>query len=163
MGLRLGEVMVAQGLLTEHQVQQVLHHQKHAHRPFGVLAEDLFGISEDEVERAWVAQYASLTRHVNPGEEKIDAEALRLIDRRQAWQFKVLPLRFDGDELMIATTAEHLVRALRFASRCVPRACYFVLTEPRALGESLVKYFPMAGMTPDCVDKPLRVPVAKAV
>ncbi|MFM9957199.1 MAG: hypothetical protein ACKVZJ_03920 [Phycisphaerales bacterium] len=162
MGLRLGEVMVAQGLLTEHQVQQILHHQRHAHRPFGVLAEDLFGISEDEVERAWVAQYASLTRQINPHDEKIDPEALRLVDRRQAWQFRVLPIRFDGDELMIATTPEHLVRALRFASRCVPRPCYFVLTDSRHLGDALVRYFPMAGMTAESVDKPFRVPVAKA-
>jgi len=161
MGLRLGEVMVAQGLLTEHQVQQVLHQQKHAHRPFGVLAEDLFGISEDEVEKAWVAQYASLTRHVVPTDEKIDPEALRLIDRRQAWQFRVLPMRFDGDEVMIATTSEHLVRALRFASRCVPCPCYFVLTEARLLGDALVRYFPMAGMLADSVDKPLRL-AAKA-
>lgn len=161
MGLRLGEVMIAQGLLTENQVQQILHHQKHAHRPFGVLAEDLFGISEDEVERAWVAQYASLTRQITPAEERLEDSALRLVDRRQAWQFRVLPMRFDGDELMIATTPDHLVRALRFASRCIPRPCYFVLTDSRQLGEALVKYYPMAGMTADSVDKPLRMPLAQ--
>lgn len=161
MGLRLGEVMIAQGLLNEQQVQLILHHQKHAHRPFGVLAEDLFGISEDEVERAWVAQYASLTRHVDPGQESLDEGALRMVDRRQAWQFRVLPMRFDGDELMIATTPEHLVRALRFASRCIPRACYFVLTDTKQLGEALVKHFPMAGMTAESVDRPFRMAVSQ--
>ena len=147
MSIRLGEVMIAQGLLTEAQVEQVLNMQRSAHRPFGVLAEDLFGISEDEVERAWVQQYATLTRHVNPLDMRPDPDALRTIDRRQAWQFKVMPLKFDGDELMIATTTDHLVRALRFASRCITRPCFFVLSEAANLGEALEQWYPLAGMT----------------
>jgi len=74
-----------------------------------------------------------------------------LISRRQAWQFRVLPLRFDGRELMLVTTRTHLCRALRFATAvmCVP--VYLVLATPAALGEALCRHYPLPGMTPQSV------------
>ncbi|MBL0927030.1 MAG: hypothetical protein IBJ11_05170 [Phycisphaerales bacterium] len=147
MPIRLGEVLVRQGLLTSEQVAQILEEQSRSQRPFGLLAEKLFGLSERDIERAWAEQYAVLSGTIDPRTEKTDPAALGAVDRRQAWQFRVLPLRFDGAELMLATTKENLPRALRFASRCLDRPCYLVVTEPELLGEALVRHYPMPGMT----------------
>lgn len=149
--VRIGEVMIEHGLLSREQVEVILREQQTLRRPFGELAERLFGVSDKAVERAWAHQYAHLTEHIDPRKEPIDAEVLALVDRRQAWQFRVLPIRRDGREVMIATVLEHLPRALRFAMRQFRAPCYFVLAKPVALGEALVKHYPMGGMTPDAI------------
>lgn len=147
MSVRIGEVLIQRGVLSRPQVDRVLEEQQLRHRPFGELAETLFGIDPTDIEHAWVEQYTRITRHIDVRKEKVDPEAMRLIDRRQAWQFRVLPLRFDGRELMVATTADNLCRALRFVSRCLTTPCYLVLTEAQSLGDALAHYFPLAGLT----------------
>ena len=67
------------------------------------------------------------------------------------YRLEVLPIRFDGSELMVCTTEHYLVRALRFAGWRIRAQCYFVMAEPRALGEALTRYYPMAGMSPDVI------------
>lgn len=152
MSVRIGEVMIQRGLLTAEQVSRILEEQSSRHRPFGELAERMFGVDPADVEQAWVEQYASITRKVNVLREATDERAMKLVDRRQAWQFRVLPLRFDGPELMVATTAENLTRALRFVSRCLTVPCYLVLTEGKWLGEALATHFPMGGLNASSID-----------
>ncbi len=151
MGVRLGEVMVRRGILTEDQVQSILREQAVSRRPFGELAEELFGVCAKAVEQAWAAQYEAITEHVDPRDLSIDRAVLCLIDRRQAWQFRILPVRRDGRELMVATVTEWLPRALRFSIRHFVEPCYFVLARPEHLGEALMTHFPMEGMTPESI------------
>lgn len=149
--LRLGDLLVRMGVLTPGQRDDVLRRQRTEPRPFGVLAERMFGVQPAAVEEAWAEQFSGLTAHVDPRREPIDPEVLPVIDRRQAWQFRVLPLRMDGGDLVLCTTREHLVRALKFAGWRVIHPCHFVLAEPRALGEALVRHYRLDGMTPDMV------------
>ena len=151
MTIRLGDLLVKRGAISTAQRDAILDYQRLTGRPFGELAEKLFAVREGDIEQAWAEQYAGLARVVDPRAENIDPEVLPLIDRRQAWQFRMLPLRFDGQELMVCTTERHLVRALRFAGWKIRAQCYFVIAESQALGEALTRYYPMAGMSPDVV------------
>jgi hypothetical protein len=151
MTVRLGDLLVRKGVLTEAQRRKVVEYQQSMARPFGELAERLFGVKPSEIEEAWAEQYAELTRHVDPLAEDIDPEVLPLIDRRQAWQFRFLPLRLDGQELMACTTRENLARALKFAGWRVVDPCFLVVAEPEALGRALMKFYPLGGMTPEMV------------
>lgn len=150
--MRLGELLVQVGVLTATQIDHILSVQRETGEPFGVLCERLAGVDPVAVEEAWATQYAQLTRHVDPALESFDPEATGLVTRRQAWQFRVLPIRFDDEELMLATTRRHLRRALRFATNVLVVPVYPVLTEPLALGEGLCRHFPLPGMTPASVD-----------
>lgn len=145
--IRIGEVLVQRGVLNSAQVKAVLDEQERSHRPFGELAENMYGIDPTDIEQAWVEQYARLTAHIDILEETSDPRATGMIDRRQAWQFRVVPIRFDGHELMVATTAENLCRALRFVTRCLASPCYIVITEAEKLGEALERRFPLKGMS----------------
>ncbi|RMD65313.1 MAG: hypothetical protein D6824_02835 [Planctomycetota bacterium] len=147
MAVRLGEAMVQLGLLSEEQVETILEEQRRDHRPFGDLAERLFGVDPAAVDRAWAEQYASIAHSVDPRQERYDREALQLVSARQAWQFRVLPIRRDGGEIMVATTKRDLPRALRFAMRRFALPVYFVIAEAEALGEALEDRFPFAGMS----------------
>lgn len=158
--IRLGDLLVRHGDLTPAQRDQILTAQRDLGRPFGVLAEKMFGVKPEAVERAWAAQYASIAPNIDPRVERVDPDALALVERRQAWQFHVLPMRFVSpeenslaatDELMVCTTQDSLVRALRFMGWRLGHFCRFVLADPVELGEALMRHYPMAGMKPDDV------------
>jgi hypothetical protein len=151
MELRLGELLVESGVLNERQVQEILDRQQDSAEPFGLLAERLFRVDPGAIEAAWARQYASLTRTIDPEVEVFDEKALELVTRRQAWQFRVLPVRFEPRELMMATTQVHLRRALRFATNVIGIPVFLVMAEPGALGRALCRHYPMPGMTPTSV------------
>jgi len=144
--------MVEQGVLSEQQVQDVLAEQQRAKRPFGVLAEQMFGIDPAVIESSWSQQYARLTRRIDLNVEAFEPRATEMISRRQAWQFHVVPVRFDGSELMIATTVDHLPRALRFANNVIGLPVYFVMTDRDALMTALNRHYSIAGMNEKTVD-----------
>lgn len=146
--LRLGDLLVERGTLTPEQRDAVVEYQRHSGRPFGELAERLFGVSGSAVEEAWADQYAANATLVDPRAEPVEPEALALIERRQAWQFRVLPLRQERGDLIVCTTKANLVRALRFVGWRIKEPCFLVLSRPEPLGEALQRYYPMPGMTP---------------
>lgn len=152
MEFRLGQVLVEQGVLTADQVQTILEQQQKSGEPFGLLCERIFDVEPEAVETAWAVQYARLTRTIDPDAETFDPRALELVTRRQAWQFRILPVRFDGHELMVATTERHLRRALRFAVNVIGIPVYFVMAEPMRLGAALCRYYELPGFTPASID-----------
>lgn len=152
MEVRLGQLLIEKGVLTADQAQQVLAEQERSGEPFGLLCERLFSVDEEAVEQAWAHQYAKLSRAVDPLQEIVEKRALELITRRQAWQFRILPLRFDGHELMMATTQQHLRRALRFTTAIMGVPVYLVMAAPAALGQALCRYYPLPGMTPSSIE-----------
>jgi type IV pilus assembly protein PilB len=148
-GLRLGEILVNRGLLTQAQVDEVLAQQAKTGRPFGDLAERLFGISPADVEHAWAEQLTCITEHVDPSREVVERDVCTLISSRQAWQFGLLPMRRENGELVVATTQEHLPRASRFVAWSIAAPVLFVIAERRALEKALQKHQPFPGMTLD--------------
>ncbi|UCD76871.1 MAG: hypothetical protein JSV91_08070 [Phycisphaerales bacterium] len=152
---RLGQLLVTRGVLTTAQLSLALERQECTGEPLGLICERWFGVPPQEIEAAWAAQYAGLTRTIDPSVEVYEERALELVTRRQAWQFRILPLRFDTHELMMATTQRHLPRALRFATSVIGVPAFFVLAEPEALGRALCRHYPLPGMTPGSVDDDL--------
>ena len=151
--LHLGELLVKQGVLSESQRDEILAAQHSRGGPFGVIAEEMFGICPAAVEKAWAEQYATFAPHLDPRTQNISPRALETITRRQAWQFCILPIELHGEDLLACTTQEHLTRALKFAGWRLGHSCQFVLAEPAHLGEALCRHYPMAGMTSDSICK----------
>ncbi|MDP7069773.1 MAG: hypothetical protein QF561_00295 [Phycisphaerales bacterium] len=145
MELRLGHLLVRKGLLESDQVDRVLREQDRTGEPFGAMCERLFGVDPKDVEQAWADQYASLTQTILLRDEPLDAIALARLSRRQAWQFGALPMRWDGGELMVATTPDLLVRAHRFVSRTIESPVFFVMTSREDLAAALQRVYPLPG------------------
>ncbi|VAX42052.1 hypothetical protein MNBD_PLANCTO03-1969 [hydrothermal vent metagenome] len=145
MRIRLGDVLVRLGVLSEEQRGRVVEAQGASGRPFGVLAEEMFGVPPKAVERAWAVQYADLTGRVRLAEERADAGVLSRVERRQAWQFQIVPMRVESGELVIATTEPALPRAMRFVGWVLGEEASFVIAEEEDLLARLSEVYPMPG------------------
>ena len=141
-GIQIGQLLIEQGVLSRKQVEHVLQVQKMSHRPFGDLAERLYGISPKAVEDAWVEQYIRTVGTVDLDQVQIDADCLRSLNRRQAWQFHLLPISRDP-ELNLATSAENLVRTVNFSSRSLDEPVHILIAERGQLREFLMKHYPV--------------------
>src|SRR5437764_15054961 len=108
----MGQLLVEQGVLTATQVQQILEAQKTSHRPFGDLAERLFGVDPHAIEDAWVEQYLRTTGVVNLDEVRIDTDWPRLLNRRHGWSVHPLPTDREGADPATATCPENVVRGV---------------------------------------------------
>ena len=157
-GIQIGQLLVEQGVLTAKQVEQIIKVQQTSQRPFGDLAERLFGIDPRAVEDAWVEQYIRTVGVVDLSQLQIETEALRVLNRRQAWQFHLLPINRDPQpapapdvndlpaavsNLNIATSGENLVRAVNFAVRKLEDPIHFLIAERDQLREFLMKHYPV--------------------
>ena len=152
--LRIGEILVEQGVMSEQQVFEVVRAQKRLHLPFGVLAEQLFEVSLESIEQAWVSQYHRFTGTVDLNEVSFDDEALRLIHRRQAWQFEILPVRVDeAGELLIAASRSRLARAVTFAASRLNRAVFFRIADRDQLRQFLRQYYPMPEVSESLIER----------
>jgi hypothetical protein len=142
-GIPIGQLLVEQGVLKPEQVAHILKVQKASHRPFGDLAERLYGIAPEAIEDAWVEQYIRTAGVVDLDDVTFDADCLRLINRRQAWQFHLLPAHRDGEHLHVATDAEHLIKSVNFASRRIDEAVFFLVADRNQLRDFLMKHYPV--------------------
>jgi hypothetical protein len=146
--IRIGQILIQQGVLNEQQVLEILEAQKRNGLPFGVLAERMFEVTVESIEDAWVEQYTRVTGSIDLAQLEVDAQALKLINRRQAWQFEILPVHFESTgELLMAASRQRLARAVTFAAHRLEPVVYFRVAESVQLREFLRKYYPMPEVT----------------
>jgi len=146
-GIQIGQLLIEQGALTEAQVDHILKVQKMSHRPFGDLAERLYGINPKAIEDAWVEQYIRIAGVIDLRQQEIDGNCLRTLNRRQAWQFHLLPMNREDESLNMATSPKDLVRAVNFSGKALDEPVHFLIAERAQLREFLMKHYPV----PDCI------------
>ncbi|MEX0775495.1 MAG: hypothetical protein WD042_07250 [Phycisphaeraceae bacterium] len=142
--IRIGEILVERGVLSEQQVLEVVAAQRREGTPFGVLAERMFDVTVESIEQAWIEQYSRLTGEIELDDECIDVRVLKLINRRQAWQFEILPLRLESTgELLMAASRARLARAVAFAANRLKPVVYFRIARSDQLRDFLRRHYPM--------------------
>ncbi|MEM9883358.1 MAG: hypothetical protein AAF800_10610 [Planctomycetota bacterium] len=152
--IRIGQILIENGVLTEQQVFEIVEAQKTRRLPFGVLAEQMFDVTLQSIEAAWIEQYHRFTGTIDLDEQNFDAEALQLISRRQAWQFEILPVGFEpGGELLMAASRHRLARAVTFATNRINRVVYFRVAESMQLRMFLREHYPMPEVSQTIIDR----------
>lgn len=142
-GIRLGELLVEQGVLSGDQVDHIVRVQRNVGRPFGDLAERLYGIDPKAVEHAWARQYNKLAGVDDPSALAVDPACITLVNRRQAWQFFIAPFSREQGELRILTDEAHLARAVNFAAATFAEPVFFQLTSSESLKAFLLQHYPV--------------------
>jgi len=153
MALKLGDLLVQYGVLTPDQCELVLTEQQTNRRPFGVLAEELFGVDPAVIEHAWAEQFAMISPRVDPCSVEPDCQIQSVISNRQAWQFGFIPIERHEDGLVCVTSIECLARALRFVGWRVDEPCSFVICEQSALETGLTMHYPMDGVDSEMMNR----------
>ncbi len=142
--IKLGQILVEQGVLCEQQVFEILEKQRQSFLPFGVLAEQMFDVTLHSIEQAWVEQYSRFTGEVDLERCKFDQQALKLINRRQAWQFEIMPVCYeDTGELLMAASRRRLARAVTFVANQIEPVVFFRLADSQQLRQFLREHYPM--------------------
>lgn len=142
-GIRLGEILVRQGVLTPEEVDHIVKVQANVGRPFGDLAERIYGVDPKSIELAWTRQYRLTVGTIDPETLAVDPACTRLINRRQAWQFFVAPVQRDGSDLMLLTDEQHLVKALNFAAATFAEPVSFLIADAASLRQFLMQHYPV--------------------
>ena len=156
MGIRLGELLVEHGAISVAQRDEILEIQKHTPRPFGVIAEEHFGVSPGDIEQAWAEQYAMIATRVDPLALEINEQTLALISKRQAWQFGLLPVLEHNGEIEFVTARECLARALRFVGWRMSEECAFGICDLHTLKLGLSMHYPFGALDAGTADEFLR-------
>ena len=142
--LKIGQILIQQGVLSEQQVFEICEAQRETGIPFGVLAERLFDVTIQSIEGAWVEQYHRQTGTLDLSSVAIDCRALALIDRRRAWQFEMMPVRFEpSGELVVAASRARLPRTVTFVAKQFKQEVYLRVADADQLRLYLQKYYPM--------------------
>lgn len=142
--IRIGQILIEQGVLNDQQVLEILDAQRRRGLPFGVLAEQMFEVSVESIERAWIEQFYRFSGYMDLDNQAVDAQALSLINRRQAWQFEIVPLRFEPNgELLVAASRTRFARAVTFVASRLQPVAFFRLVESDQLRKFLRKHYPM--------------------
>ena len=152
--IRIGEVLVEQGVLSEQQVFEILEAQRERGVPFGVLAERMFDVLPETIEQAWIEQYHRFTGTIDLSDQEIDKDALKLINRRQAWQFEMMPLHFEASgELLMAASRKRLARAVTYATNRLAPVVFLRVAESWQLRTFLQKHYPMPEVSDEIMRK----------
>ena len=153
--IHIGQILIEQGTLSQQQVLEILHRQRVDGIPFGVLAEHMFDVTLASIEKAWADQYHRLTGTIDLAESSIDPQVLGLIDRRQAWQFEMMPLHYGEQdrELVMAATGRRLARAVTFAVNRLKPIVYFRVAQESQLRQMLQRYYPMPEIPQEMINR----------
>ena len=146
---QIGQILIQQGVLSEQQVFEITQAQKkNPNVPFGVLAEKMFDVISQTIEQAWIQQYHQFVGTIDLREQQIDEQVLSVINRRQAWQFEILPLRYEPTgELLIAASKHRLARAVSFMTNQIEQTCLFRVANRTQLRDFLSHHYPMSEVT----------------
>jgi adsorption protein B len=142
-GKYLGTLLVENGVLTEEQVKKVLARQPQTGLRFGEIAVAMFNVRMTEVWRALAKQLEERSEETNLERETIQREALSTIPGRFAWAAKVLPLRFEGQTLLCATTEGRLPNATAALCERLDYPVRFVLADEMQLKEFIMQRYPL--------------------
>lgn len=100
---KLGEILISEGRLTSEQLNEALSIQKGDSRDLGEILISLGLVDTDDLARALATRlkldYVVLSE-LSPDE--VDPETLRLIDGETLRKYNALPLRFEGEKLIVA-------------------------------------------------------------
>jgi len=156
MSIRLGELLVEQGAITVSQRDEILTIQSKTPRPFGVIAEERFGVSPSTIEQAWASQYAMIATRVDPLAFEIKEPLRSLVTKRQAWQFGLIPMQEVEGEIEFVTAMECLSRALRFVGWRIPQLCTFRICDLHTLKLGLAMHYPFESLDGGLMDQMIK-------
>lgn len=148
---KIGEIFLDNKLITEHDLEEALEHQKESHLPLGKILEEMDVILEEDVAAGLATQF-NIPLLKNIIRYKISAEALETMDAGYALAKLVFPLKVDENTLCLAMVNPLDVNLLSELSfRLEMRLSTFIST-PTEIKAAIRKHYNL-GLDPDTGEK----------
>ncbi len=141
--LRVGDVLVERGLITEQQVAQALDYQKKqtgAKKLLGEILIELGFVTQDQVMASLADAYGVPFAQLNP--RLADPKAVEMVPREFAEKNKVLPLFCIDNKLTVAVTEPSNVFVIEEIERLTNKVVQIVATTPQHLSDTLAAFLP---------------------
>lgn len=143
---RIGHILIEQGVLTPNQVAKALAAQAEREAPLGRIAEQLFNIDRTTIIEALAEQVVMRAPDASLATEQFDQQCLRMISAKEAWDSLILPIRWEGGELLCATTVETLPVAIELLQQKLDCPFHFAIAEMRPLEEFIASLYSYEGV-----------------
>ncbi len=122
--VRLGEKLVALGLISDDQLQIVLTEQKSSKKLFGAILVEMGFITESALGE--VLAESSGAQKFDPKSTMLDSTVVRRIPKELAARHKIIPVAYENDVLQLAMADVYNVLAIDQVRRHVPRSTKIV-------------------------------------
>lgn len=134
---RIGDRLIASGIITEDQLNVALQEKKVSSKMLGNIMVDLGFISED-VLATFLAETSGL-EVFDPKHTIVDGEVLKLIDKTLAVKHQVLPIARTDHHIQVAMSDPYDVLAMDTLRRYMPKNVQIkpLLTTPAVLSEAI--------------------------
>jgi type IV pilus assembly protein PilB len=135
----LGDVLVANEVITPEQLSKALESQKNSKGDLGRIVVELGYASDDAVTRAHAESLGM--EYVDLQSYPIDHSAINVVPLRIAQNYDIIPITKNGQRLKVATSDPHNVMAMddvRLATACDVE---FVLSTKEQIGTAIRKYY----------------------
>lgn len=134
---RMGERMVAQGLVTVEQLNVALQEKKISGKMLGQVLVDL-GFIDEPTLTAFLAASAGF-EVFDPKATIFDGDALALMSKEEAKKLRVLPVSFNSNVAVVAVVDPYDIVAMDSLRRILPRGTSIkcLVTTPSVLGEAV--------------------------
>lgn len=142
----IGSILIEQGVLTQNQIDRALQVQAEREAPLGRIAEQLFDVKRGVIIEALAEQTVMRAPDASLATETFDAQCLRMISAKEAWDNLVLPIRWEGGELLCATTVETLPGAIELLQQKLDCPFHFAIAEMRPLEEFIASLYAYEGV-----------------
>src|SRR5262249_10058480 len=146
---RIGQVLVDLGFIDEDQLWEILDEAKTNNALIGQAAVDRGLITEDQLLQALAEQHG--LKVINLEENKPTPEALTLVPETMASVYKVVPISYKDNTLVVAMGDPNNLPALDDLRNFLGiKEVQAVLTSPKMLAEALTKVY--AGKEESIID-----------
>ncbi|MDX1975312.1 MAG: GspE/PulE family protein [Rickettsiales bacterium] len=117
--MRLGEKLLALGLISQDQLQIALTEQKNSKKLFGAILVEMGFVTESALGE--VLAESSGTQKFDPKSTVLDSLVVRMVPKEIAVRHKVIPVSYQDDMLQLAMADVYNVLAIDQVRRHVPR------------------------------------------
>jgi type IV pilus assembly protein PilB len=141
---RIGQILVDMGFIDDNQLEMLLEEQQQQPgEKLGKIAEEMGLITDDQLAQA-LAEQMNL-RVINLAEAKIPQHTLDQISDTMAQMYRVIPVRFEHNELTIATAEPQNLAVSDELRTFLGYTIRLVVTTEREVKQGLDRYYNAAG------------------
>ncbi|MHB8861698.1 MAG: GspE/PulE family protein [Pirellulaceae bacterium] len=141
---RIGQILVDMGFIDDDQLEMLLEEQQQQPgEKLGKIAEEMGLITDDQLAQALAEQMR--LQVINLSEAKIPVSTLGLISDTMAQLYRVIPVRFDDNELTVATAEPQNLSVADELRTFLGYTIRLVVTTDREIKQGLDRYYNAAG------------------